>query len=95
MSNKKCEYCNFGNYESFEETFPGKDTLYGMYGKAEDAKEDVLTDNGHSFDTLRLVKTNKGYFIEATASYEFDLDFCRNYTQISFCPFCGRRLTDD
>lgn len=92
MTNKKCEYCSFGNYGSFGFDYRNEH-VKGLYGKPMEVKEDLLSDTKNcAYDTLRLVKSNKGYFLEATVTDPWEHDTYRNYTKASFCPRCGNEL---
>ena len=73
MTEKKCKYCAFGSYGGFEITAPFEDTIYALYAKKINAKQDLTRNGLHgAYDYMRLVKSNKGYFLEANTSYEFD-----------------------
>ena len=93
MTEKKCKYCAFGSYGGFEITAPFEDTIYALYAKKINAKQDLTRNGLHgAYDYMRLVKSNKGYFLEVNTSYEFDEDSCTNFIKISFCPIYGREL---
>ena len=92
MNNKKCEYCSFGDYGSFGFDC-NQEHVRGLYGKPMEAKEDLLSSSKHyAYDTLKLVKSNKGYFLEAPVTDPWEHDTYHNYTKAGFCPKCGNKL---
>lgn len=105
----KCLYCDFysnnGNPVEMEYDAPHYPELYpeqsiekvkGFYAsKSIPSTDGMLKDSeGYAYDNVTLIKSNVGYFMKNSIE-EYDGHPIFNYSNINYCPKCGRKLSED
>lgn len=105
----KCLYCDFysndGNPVEMEygtSHYPewdldkSKEKVEGFYAsKSIPSTDGMLKDSeGYAHDNVTLIKSNVGYFMKNSIE-EYDGWPIFNYSNINYCPKCGRKLSED